>query len=162
MAPVDVLNINPAGNAGLNAKVNVPNPPVAVIGAVEVIAVFWVSVIDATACVNCIAGGASTVRLNDPEFDTAGVLLSVTVIVYEVWESVDVDVPEIDPVDALKVNPVGSVGDMLYERVPVPPVAVTGAKGVTATSRTIVLLGTAIVMDICRCTTSKLNDFELD
>jgi hypothetical protein len=40
-----------------------------------------------------------------------------------------VGVPLIAPVEVLKLTPAGSVGEMLYVNVPVPPEPVTGVKG---------------------------------
>ena len=64
---------------------------------------------------------------------TVAPFVSVTVTVKVVVVSVEVGVPEIVPVEVLKIRPVGNVPVvMLYVRVPVPPLPVTGVKLVMA------------------------------
>jgi hypothetical protein len=128
--PKDALKFNPAGRFGDTANVRVPNPPVDVTGVKGVAAVFWVSVVDATACVVTSAGNASTVRLNVLELVCAGSLESVTVTVKVVADTVAVGVPEISPEAVFKDNPEGKLGEIPNDKIPVPPVAVTGVKGV--------------------------------
>ena len=128
--PEDALKFNPAGRVGDTVNVRVPNPPVAVTGVKGVAAVFWVSVVDATAWVVTSAGNASTVRLNVLELVCAGLLESVTVTVKVVADRIAVGVPEISPEAVFNDRPTGRLGEILNARFPVPPVAVTGVKGV--------------------------------
>ena len=130
ICPVVVLKLSPAGRLGDTANVRVPNPPVAVTGVNGVAAVFCVRVVDATACVVTSAGNASTVRLNVLELVCAGLLESVTVTVKVVADTVAVGVPEISPEAVFKDNPEGKLGEIPNDKIPVPPVAVTGVKGV--------------------------------
>ena len=70
-----------------------------------------------------------------------------------------VAVPEICPVEESNVNPAGRAGDMLKVKVPSPPEAVTGVKGVKAVLVVSVFDATAnvVVNSAPLNSTAKLN-----
>ena len=122
IAPVKALIVNPLGSDGEMLYVRPPVPLAPVTGLKLLVALLCVRVLDATDCVAVTA--AFTVRLN-VAFAVA-LLESVTVTVKVVPASVDVEVPEIEPVELSIDRPVGSVGAMLYVSEPVPPLPVIG------------------------------------
>ena len=72
-------------------------------------------------------------------------------------ESIEtVGVPEIAPVEALIVNPVGSVGDTLNTTFGVPPDEVTGVNGV-ATVEVVKVVEAAASVVVSAVDTAKVN-----
>jgi hypothetical protein len=128
ISPVAVLKFSPVGSVPpLKVKVYGVVPPLAVTGVKGVAATSTVSVVVGTAWV--VASAGFTVRLN--VLLEVAVAASVTVTVNTVVVSVAVGVPLICPVVVLKFMPAGSVPPLnakLYGVV--PPLAVTGVKGV--------------------------------
>jgi hypothetical protein len=126
MAPVLVLNDTPVGSdPPVIAKVSGAVPPLAVTGTNAKYAMPTVSVVLGTACV--VASAVLTVR--SKVLDETADAASVTVTVNVVAASVAVGVPEIVPVAAAKLIPLGSVPPLstnAYGRD--PPAAVTGVK----------------------------------
>ena len=78
---------------------------------------------------------------------TEELFASVTVIVSTVDAIVTVGVPEIAPVDALRVNPAGSAGVIVKTFDPIPPADVTGVKAGTAVPTIANLEATAVVAE---------------
>jgi hypothetical protein len=116
--------LRPAGSVGLTVRTKVPSPPAAVTGVKG----------DGLPCVIVVVGmtvvaviAESTMRVNGAV--AVAPLRSVAVTVKELTERVIVGVPEIRPLAAID-NPADSVGLTVKVKVPSPPVAVTGVKGV--------------------------------
>jgi hypothetical protein len=127
ICPVVVLKFIPAGSVPpLKAKAYGVVPPLAVTGVKGVYAVFTVSAVVGTAC--AVVRAEFTVRLKValPVADAA----SVTVTVNTVVTSVAVGVPLICPVVVLRLIPAGNDGLTPKVYGVVPPLAVTGVKGV--------------------------------
>jgi hypothetical protein len=125
--PVVVLKFIPAGSDGLTPKVYGVVPPLAVTGVNGVYAVLTVNAFVGTAWV--VVSGPLTVRLN--VLLEVAVAASVTVTVNVVVLNVAVGVPLICPVVVLKFIPAGSVPPLNANAYGVvPPLAVTGVKGV--------------------------------
>ena len=114
--PLVGLKLNPAGNAGLIANVNVPYPPLAVTGVKGDTNVLIVNASIATVCIVIIAGGAVTVSVKILLEVCA--IVSVIVTVYRVLPLKTVGVPVTAPVAELKLNPAGIFGLIPYVKAP--------------------------------------------
>ena len=124
--PVVVLKFIPAGSDGLSPKVYGVVPPLAVTGVNGVYGVLTVSTVVGTACVVVNAGFTVRLKVAFPVAEAASVTVTVNVVVL----SVAVGVPLICPVVVLRLIPAGSVGLTPKVYGAVPPLAVTGVKGV--------------------------------
>jgi hypothetical protein len=87
-------------------------------------------------------------------------LASIAVITKLVESIETVGVPEIAPVAALIVNPVGSVGETLNTTFGVPPDEVTGVNGV-ATAEVVKVVEAAASVVVKAVETAKVNVLEL-
>ena len=114
---------------GLIAKVKGVTPPEAVTGVKGVTEIDLVKENELGGAVVVNAGG---VTLRVKLADCVAPLLSVTVTVYVIAPLLIVGVPEIAPVELLKVSPVGSAGLIAKVKGVTPPVAEIGIKALTA------------------------------
>lgn len=139
ICPFDVLKLRPLGNAVLSAYVKYPVPPVAVTGVNALAAIPLVKVVLGIACTITICAG-KTLSENVPLTDWPAE--SVTVIVYIVFALDTVAVPDMAPLDVLKLSPLGNGVLILYNKGLTPPVTLIGVNVTAATFCVNSLLGT--------------------
>lgn len=128
MTPVEVLRVNPAGNAGDTDQLEI-GPPV-LVGVSGVIATFVVAV--------NVVGEYEIAGANTTAIVTVSVSVPcafVAVISYVAAAETAVGVPLITPVEAFSTNPVGRAGVTVHEDA-VPPV-LTGVRELIATPITV-------------------------